>query len=391
MSLEGRLTIALHPRRGRAEIRSSRPLRAVRIFEGRRPREVLMQVPLLFSVCGMAQATAAVQAFRQSVRGEDATGGAADTARRLLTRLETAREHLWRILMDWPALLGEPPDPRRAAPLQPLLRDLRRALFGDADAFALEAEARPDGQALPGLIRRLEEILQRLVFGCPPGQWLRIGDGGALVAWAGDTQTVAARLLREMVKRGWQDMGDVPGEFLPELRPAALNRRLQARDAERFIAAPQWHDGPCETTPLARQCGSPLIRSLRGEHGDGLLTRQAARLVELARIPPAMRRLADGLTEAAPREVAGDALPPGVGIGQVEAARGRLVHRVEVADGVVRRYQILAPTEWNFHPRGTLARALGTLRAGDEATLRRQAALLIDAVDPCVGYRLRVH
>ncbi len=36
MSLEGRLTIALHPRRGRAEIRPSRSLRTVRIFEGRR-------------------------------------------------------------------------------------------------------------------------------------------------------------------------------------------------------------------------------------------------------------------------------------------------------------------------------------------------------------------
>ena len=84
-------------------------------------------------------------------------------------------------------------------------------------------------------------------------------------------------------------------------------------------------------------------------------------------------------------------MPAGTGIGQVEAARGHLVHRVVLDDGWVRRYQILAPTEWNFHPAGVVARGLGGLVDSDEPTLRRQAALLINAMDPCVGYDLRVH
>jgi Ni,Fe-hydrogenase I large subunit len=67
------------------------------------------------------------------------------------------------------------------------------------------------------------------------------------------------------------------------------------------------------------------------------------------------------------------------------------VHRVELEHDCVRRYQILAPTEWNFHPDGVAARGLKTLTAPDAVSLRRQAAMLISAVDPCVGYELTLH
>ena len=80
-----------------------------------------------------------------------------------------------------------------------------------------------------------------------------------------------------------------------------------------------------------------------------------------------------------------------MGIGQVEAARGRLVHCVELERGVVKHYQILAPTEWNFHPLGVVARGLETLTTKNEILLRKQADLLINAIDPCVGYDITVH
>ena len=81
---------------------------------------------------------------------------------------------------------------------------------------------------------------------------------------------------------------------------------------------------------------------------------------------------------------------PGTGIAQVEAARGRLVHRVELDGDRVQRYQILAPTEWNFHPRGVLAQGVKGLAVSNKALLRRQTELLINAIDPCVGYELQI-
>jgi coenzyme F420-reducing hydrogenase alpha subunit len=127
-------------------------------------------------------------------------------------------------------------------------------------------------------------------------------------------------------------------------------------------------------------------------HGCGLLARLACRLVETAEVPRAMSDIVDsepiGLKNSEQRPSAG--VPSGRGIAHVEAARGRLVHGVEIVDEMVRRYAILAPTEWNFHAAGGAARGLADIavRAGDVRTL---ASLFVSSVDPCVGYEVRVH
>ena len=66
-------------------------------------------------------------------------------------------------------------------------------------------------------------------------------------------------------------------------------------------------------------------------------------------------------------------------------------HYVELDAGVVARYAILAPTQWNFHPRGPAACALATLAARDRASLGAQARLLVLAIDPCVEHRVTLH
>jgi coenzyme F420-reducing hydrogenase alpha subunit len=129
-----------------------------------------------------------------------------------------------------------------------------------------------------------------------------------------------------------------------------------------------------------------LIGSLRQDFGNGLLTRLAARLAELASLPGRIGALLDGLAPGAPA-LAPEA-PTGRGLAQVEAARGRLIHWVRLERGMVRDHRILAPTEWNFHPCGVLPSGLRTLPADED--LPRLARLLVDAVDPCVECRIEV-
>jgi len=391
MHIEGRLWIDLYPvagQVGRVNIQSSRPLQAAQIFEGKTAQEVLMQLPLLFSVCGIAQGTAAVRAFQQALA--QVASIPVDAARALLVQMETAREHLWRILIDWPQFLEEPAEERHAAPLHSMLRTLRKALFMDGDGFSLQTELQVGQGALTDLIDTLDEMLTSLVFGCAPAQWLQIANPDGLNDWARREKTIAARLLQWVSRQGWQGLGAAESRLLPDLPEAELDRQLDAPGAGRFIAEPVWNDSTCETTPLARQSEYALIKLLSHSYGNGLLTRLVARLVELARIPATMRKLLEQPDTVCATHVRG-ALPEGTGVGQVEAARGRLVHRVVLEEGHVSRYQILAPTEWNFHPSGVVARGLGSLPYTDEVTLRRQAALLINAVDPCVGYELRIH
>jgi uptake hydrogenase large subunit len=127
---------------------------------------------------------------------------------------------------------------------------------------------------------------------------------------------------------------------------------------------------------------------VRARYGPGILTRLTALLTELAEIPGKMRELAQGIEEAS-----GEAREPlrrgGTGIGVAEAARGRLIHAVEISGGLVRNYRILAPTEWNFHPKGAAAKGLARIALAEPARRELLARLFIAATDPCVAYELR--
>jgi len=71
----------------------------------------------------------------------------------------------------------------------------------------------------------------------------------------------------------------------------------------------------------------------------------------------------------------------GQAIAWCEMARGLLLHWVQLdAQGRVADYRVLAPTEWNFHPQGVLAKALSTLAPQDTAS----ASALAAAFDACV-------
>ncbi|MCF6209604.1 MAG: nickel-dependent hydrogenase large subunit [Gammaproteobacteria bacterium] len=392
MQIEGQLKIDIHAQDGRpcrVEIRSSRPLQMTRIFEGKAPEQVLATLPRLYSMCGMAQGVAAIDAFRQVLGREDVAPAVA--ARALLVMMETAREHLWHIMLGWPGLMEASAEAHSASLVQPLLPGLRQSLFGDGDPFSLTAQVRPNISGVAQKIDSLERIIDEQVFCESAALWRAIDSYAGLGRWADEAETVAARLIRRIVQAGWEGVGASDSKLLPALSAAALTRCLRAADAERFVAEPTWQGQTMETSPLTRQIGQPLIRTLHGEFGNGLLTRFAARLVELAGLAEAMRVMLPRLQESAQTPAADAVVTTGTGIGVVEAARGRLAHRVEMAGPVVRRYQILVPTEWNFHPAGVVARGLAGLPEGDPLVRRRQAEMLVAAVDPCVGYELRVH
>jgi len=392
MSVEGRLLIELAREGGQVRgvtIRSTRPAQAARVFEAKTPEAVLQLLPLLYSVCATAQGQAAQAACERALGITPDRG--VRLAREVLVCLETTREHLWRILMDWPSFFDEDSQAALMAPLMRLLPESRNALFVDGRAFGLEAKLHAADWALHDLAMTLYNLLERAVFGCPVQDWLEITDKAGLDAWIGRSGGVATRVLRRVQDNGWEASGAVEAAFLPVLPEAQLEACLSAHDADAFIACPEWQGGPRETTPLARQQDIPMIRSLLATTGAGLLARLVSLLVELAQTPARLRALTEALQVSGDGEHDTAGTSSGVGLSQVEAARGRLVHRVELEHDCVRRYQILAPTEWNFHPDGVAARGLKTLTAPDAVSLRRQAAMLISAVDPCVGYELTLH
>lgn len=342
-----------------AGIHSSRPVFASRVLEGQPVAEALKRVPLLFSVCGQAQAMAAAAAC-DAARGLRA-GEAVQQARERVLAGECLQEYGWRLLIDLPMLLGEPSRPGELA-------DLRRRIAAADDAFKWRSVA-----------TAAEELLERAVFDMPPEAWLKLRPA-ALEKWLAKGAAPAPRMLARLRRL------HLGGEFglLPWLEEAHLPGLAAAMDADAaFVARPTFQGQPAETGALARQRAHPAIQREIAQHGATAAARLLARLLELAQLPAQLRDpAAQGIRSAAPR--------PGTGIAAVETARGTLLHRVDLAEGRVVRYRILAPTEWNFHPDGAFVRGLIGCPAKSETEARGAAGLLAHALDPCVSIETRV-
>jgi hypothetical protein len=171
--------------------------------------------------------------------------------------------------------------------------------------------------------------------------------------------------------------------LLPFLHPDALqqSRRISAvahtlANEDNFMLRPHWLGQCAETGPWAR------ARHFMAEVPDDFSAWHRLRahwfdLLEIADAPALEQ------AQSVDRVLCSGAVGLGEGraIAWCEMARGLLLHWVQLDHrGAVAGYRLVAPTEWNFHPQGALAQALGALQPHDLGSAR----LLAAAFDPCV-------
>ena len=370
MTLEGTLEVRLawdgrHVRDVR--LRSTRPFAAGRLLGGRTAAEAATTLPLLYSICARAQGVAALGAV------ESAEGRAPPrdvvAAREFAVVTETIEEYLRRILIDWPEAMGH------------------------ATATAAVASARRGigaaGESRARFSRVVTDVAAEHVYGEPPAAWLdRIG-ATSLETWARAAATLPAALLAVLLDGapalGASGVALMPAPGANALAEAVLPSLRIRPDYER---APLWNGTPVETGALARMHAHPAVAAMRARLGNSVATRMAARLVELALL---LRALDAGPVNGTPCSWLATFAPvAGEGVAAVQTARGLLLHRACVVDGRIAAYQIVAPTEWNFHPDGPAARGLAALEADDAEMLERRARLAVQALDPCVAFAVEV-
>lgn len=203
--------------------------------------------------------------------------------------------------------------------------------------------------------------------------------------WDGSLQPLDANAIAEDVSHAWLEGGTLaPAEG--ETRPVA-----DKAGAYTWCKAPRYRGQVVETGALARQmvAGQPLVRDLVARHGGSVTARVVARMLELALLVPAMEGWARAIERGAPWCDEAELPDAGSAFGLVEAARGSLGHWLTVEQGRIARYQIVAPTTWNFSPRdadevpGALEQALARLVVpGGDLTAAQH---VVRSFDPCMA------
>jgi len=366
------------------QIQSSRPLQVSRLMLGKSPAEVSAIIPLLYNVCASAQSRASLLALQTTL--QQPLDPAQEKARELLVTLENAREYLIRIFRDWPELFNETVNLNLLPDILGLLPQASASLFSNGKAFTWQNNLTINAQALDDILNRLSTIIEQQVFGIPPAKWLEIDSTFDLMEWAEQTDTLAARSILHINQLDWSAIGQSSVQALPRMDSEQLIEKLTMGSVERFIQSPRWAGKVCETSTYTRQQGHALVKSLTKDYGNGLLPRWIARLVELASIPAQLKDLTRAMSATEPTS---EMYFPG--LAQVETARGRLVHYAQVENQKITEYRILAPTEWNFHRQGLIKLALLDVLQQAPQSLNQAIRCVINIIDPCVGYQLKIN
>jgi uptake hydrogenase large subunit len=368
MGLEGELRIGLRVRDARIErigITSTRPDVARSLLQGRTRAEAVAAVPQLFSICAHSQAAAATLACAAAAGEAASDDRLANDAASVCA--EMVREYAWRTLLEAPREIGETPGDDAIAAARASL------------TFHCAAPVGPH-------TGDVAHTIALAAFGVGADEWLALGTLRELDRWAAAGHTATARFIRKLrdddAAAGRHGAGGNAGD------PALLEGRHHAAwigelaeacaaDPE-FARLPSWRGAPAETGALARLQSDSLIAEFSSESASRVPARFVARLRELSLL----------LAGRSTALVGARTLPSGSGIAWVENARGLLIHLVQLDQGRVRSYRIVAPTEWNFHPGGALASALLGTAAADLDAVQHRAALVVNSLDPCVDCRV---
>jgi hydrogenase large subunit len=211
------------------------------------------------------------------------------------------------------------------------------------------------------------------------------------------------QLLRRLTEMGWHERGKsfdrfiVFGESLYFKRGKSIATKLQPNISESYIkTSPNinsfaknatYKNRYYEVGPLSRamMLKTPLIKDAHRRYGDSLFSRIIARVCESLQLLYHSLEIIDDIDLNEPTYI--EPITPtfelsGKGVGAVEAARGSLVHKVEVEKGIIKSYEIITPTQWNLS-NGTKASLATAQKAMIGSTSRSEAEFVFKSFDVC--------
>ncbi len=176
-------------------------------------------------------------------------------------------------------------------------------------------------------------------------------------------------VLLKILENGWEKVGKSYDRFLvlgensyfmsgKSLKTILreniyLNKIAESENQNSYAKNVTYNKRYYEVGPLSRAMikKTPLVKATHRRYADSVFSRILARVCEIPQLLNHSLKLIKRIDLGEPSYIK----PPleigslsAEGTGVVEAARGSLVHKVFVKEGVIKDYRIITPTQWNL-------------------------------------------
>jgi len=342
-----------------------------KILEGKSPLDALVINPRVCGICGHAHLIATVKAL-ENCYDDIQISKKAEIIRELTLNFELIHNHFKWFYLTMRPLFGEKQELLKATyPSQLMAKAI--ALFGGQyphTSYAIVGGVVCEITEMD--IIKIEHYIDETVkffnenILNPEGEnMLSCNDVDKILSKEGDLPDI----LKEIKNRGWLSLGKSYDRFIVFGQNNYFNKgksdktRLTSNipfsyvkeqaNTNSFAKNVSYKDKYYEVGPLARAMVKkiPLIKDAHRKYGDSIFSRILARVCETSQLLAYSKKLLGEMDISEPSYIKPSidiTKLDGSGVGSVEAARGSLIHKVELRDGVIDNYEIITPTQWNL-------------------------------------------
>jgi hydrogenase large subunit len=341
------------------------------ILKNRHALDALTITPRVCGICGHAHLQASVKALEDCFEGLKISNKAR-IIRELTLNFELIQNHFKWFYLTLLPLLGQKQKIFQATTPATLMAKAIAHLAGQYphNSYAIVGGVVSDPTAIEilqvkNLIKETLSFFEKNIVVAQSEKLLECENIETLLEKEGDLP----KLLHKLIEKNWQDLGKsfdrfiVFGENSYFQRGKSIATRVQPNIDEKFLHLfdnvdslaknVMYKDKYYEVGPLSRAMllKTPLIKASHRRHGDSIFSRIIARTCEIVQLLHHSLSLLEKIdlseVSCVYPEIELKKLT-GFGTGAVEAARGSLIHKVELKEGIIKKYQIITPTQWNL-------------------------------------------
>ena len=178
-----------------------------------------------------------------------------------------------------------------------------------------------------------------------------------------------SQILDDIIKNSWEHLGKSYDRFIAfgensyftkgkslktrRFTNISLDEVKEFSSKNSYAKNVTFKDKYFEVGPLSRAIikKTPLIKDSHNKYDDSIVSRIVARVLEIPQLLKHSQELIKQINLDEPSYI-----KPKIDISKitstgnsaVEAARGSLIHKVDIENGIIKKYEIITPTQWNL-------------------------------------------